>query len=50
MKKWMQRHRAEAVDFEDFGEFIKYTLEAFEDRQLDHFHSCNIIFEGEELT
>ena len=49
MKKWMQRHRAEAVNFENFGEFIGYTLEAFEDRHLDHFRSCNIIFEEDEL-
>ena len=49
MKKWMQRHRAEAANFENFGEFIGYTLEAFEDRHLDHFRSCNIIFEEDEL-
>jgi hypothetical protein len=46
----MQRHRVEAVDFEDFGEFIGYAMEAFEDRQLDRFRSCNIIFQGDELT
>jgi hypothetical protein len=48
MKKWIQKHRAEAVDFSDFGGFIGHTLEAFEDMPLNHFRSCNIIFEGEE--
>jgi len=49
----MQRHhnewlggqrRATEDGFEppDFGDFI---LEAFSDRPLDHFHSCNIIFD-----
>ncbi len=28
-----------------FGDFILEALDAFIDRPLDHFRSCNIIFE-----
>ena len=48
MKKQMQKYKTEAEGFSDFGGFIEYILEAFEDRPLNHFHSCNIIFEGEK--
>jgi hypothetical protein len=29
----------------DFGDFILEALDAFSDRSLDHFHSCNIKFD-----
>jgi len=42
----MQRRVTEdGVEPLDFGDFILETLDAFVDRSLDHFHSCNIIFE-----
>jgi len=56
VKKWMQKHHGRWLEGQrratengdeppEFGDFILETLDAFIDRPLDHFHSCNIIFE-----
>ena len=58
MKKWMQKHKDSWFEREktaqeeekrpsEFEEFIMETLEAFENRPLNHFCSYNIIFEDQ---
>jgi hypothetical protein len=43
MKKWIKKHREDAKLFENFGEFIRYMLDQFEDLPLNHFNNCNIL-------
>jgi len=46
--RWLEGQRRVTENGDEppeFGDFILETLDAFIDRPLDHFHSCNIIFE-----